>query len=117
MSPNVPAHSDRANTDAPESVVSTGRQMAYIPIVDGYAVGGGWAWPAKDDESKESHQFLARNPGLGLSGVEVVWPTGWPTDQHGRGLSVQEVEGNAFLEREQQTLARHIREYITRVAA
>ena len=96
-----PEHSEFKNTDDPALVPGTyGNRIAHVPTdAAGYACGGGWTWTARDGEDADTHQWLVTNPGKGLEGVEVVWPTGWPRAEWGRGVSVLEYLGPRFLDR------------------
>jgi hypothetical protein len=110
----APQHSDRSNTDNPESVAIRGPKWQPVFQIDerGY-VCGPIRFRAPDAErSRQGYLELKRPSRYPFDRSEIVMPQPlWPMDADGRGLSVLEVKGAAFLREEQREIARMAREW------
>jgi hypothetical protein len=111
----APQHSDRSNTDNPESVAIRGPKWQVVFGVDeaGY-VCGPIRFRAPDAErSKAGYLELKRGPKYPFDRNEIEWPEPqWPVDSDGRGLSVMEVKGRDYLETERLEINRQIAAFL-----
>jgi hypothetical protein len=111
----APQHSDRSNTDNPESVTLRTPKWRVVFGIDerGYVCGPIRFLPPDAERSRQGYLELKRGSKYPFDRSEIVWPEPqWPVDDDGRGLSVMEVKGAQYLEREQFIIAVQVRQFL-----